>query len=464
MAKLVIDEPVKKKPILVLDEPSSSSVEKQEAMDSFDRDFQLVKNPPPEMNLSPEEASKRAGAIFDTSINYGVPLNIAAMIHDGENPRPMLPSINELLNDPENIGFWRRMKTEWLSPEIVNKTPIMGGLFGAKEGVDYLAAKDRLRLDEYGRPDEYGIVEFVNTAETDRAVIKDFEDKQAELQKLTLGGKVARAGSQLPTFMAEIWMTGGLSAVVKTGIKTGVKKAIGDAAEKGILKATTGTVAWLAGNAARTAPGWPRVAEAIIQRRTDIEQGIRSSETWATSAVMGWSDQFIQYATEETGGVITKGLKIPGGLMVKGIGKLPFGSKMMGAIEKAWTSLKPGNTVAQFYKNIANRTRWNGMIGELGEERLVTIFQGIVGAETFGTGPDASPIDRVIAGIYQDLEVSNIAAELLTLSIPGAIGLTYSAYDNVKSTLKKEGVPDAIADKMVEAYCLLNYEQKQFLV
>jgi hypothetical protein len=61
---------------------------------------------------------------------------------------------------------------------------------------------------------------------------------------------------------------------------------------------------------------------------------------------------------------------------------------------------------------------YSNILGEIGEERLGTILRAITDVDDFGLGKDANMIDRLKAGLLQDIE--NIGVEIGVLAVPMA--------------------------------------------
>ena len=90
------------------------------------------------------------------------------------------------------------------------------------------------------------------------------------------------------------------------------------------------------GAVVRTSTGLlPRVGEKATARQVLIDLGLAGEESWATSLAKAWGDVAIESLTEETGGIITRGLSI-------GLAKLPFGGKFMASLQDEWIKLTGG--------------------------------------------------------------------------------------------------------------------------
>jgi len=283
-----------------------------------------------------------------------------------------------------------------------------------------------------GRPD----ISIEQLRQSDIDFLDRFFEEQANRQKqgLTFMGKVGAASSEMPKWMIEFMATGGLNLLASNAAKRFVGKRI----KSELVKRAAGVVA---GAAARTTVGLPHsVAESILMRRISED-----SENWATSVAKGWGSVFIEALSEESGAAIT-------GILSKGIAKMPLGSKMIEGLHRAWTSISPKNTTAKFVKQVFTKAGYSNLIGELGEERLATVLHAIAETETFGLGNDAGVLDRLSAGLKQDIE--NLPVEGVVLSIPGtgrfALGKVSDAFDAQKGK-KEDGKTSDASPKQVSS-------------
>jgi len=316
--------------------------------------------------------------------------------------------------------------------------------------------RERRRLDwEYGRP---GLIsmshqEYLNRrkAITVESARQDDIDgvtgyitamAKREERGYNFWGRVGQGLSVLPAWMFEFSLTGGL---YRSG-SAPVKKLLQKHAKSKLFAKTGG---WIAGSAVRTTIGMPQRVFANTMRRS-----LNEDEGWATSIALGWGETFIEAASEEAGKTITGGLSyVAGGA----INKLPFGNKFLSALQKGWSKLAPDNTAAKFAKRIATKAGYSNLIGEYGEERLATLLHGLVGTQTFGLPEGADTLDRVLAGVKQDLELTNALSEVVVLSVPGAIKVSVGQLGKFtkdsqlqKAIQEKVGVSPEVAKKAIE--------------
>jgi hypothetical protein len=290
------------------------------------------------------------------------------------------------------IGFWEAAKQD-----IFTKIPFStAGIFDL---LGVWTSSKRLQKNEYA---ERG---FANLQKYDIKIVESYLEKMAERERrgYTGFGKFGAMASAVPAWMIEFALTGGLKKIGSTAAKSYLK-------DKVQSKIATGLASWAAGAAVRTTLGMPhRVVESALRRRL-----MSDSENWATSISLGWGDVFIEALSEEAGGVIMKGAgAVTGGL----VSKLPFGKKFLGALQASWMSLSPDNTAANFIKKLFAKGGYNGIVGEIGEERLATLLHGLVGTEDFGAGKEAGPLARILAGFKQDWE-----NKYIELGVFGTIG------------------------------------------
>ena len=407
--------------------------------------------------LDPNKEAKK----FTKTIDNADKLNIS--LADSEDYQDSLESIEK----KKPVGF-----IGGLTEDALFKIPIAGPLL---EGLDLAriklasirlndpdfdweieAGRERARLEyEYLKPrlvpmsrQEYFDRRKAVTAESARQDdidgVTGYITAMAarEERGYNFWGRVGQGISVLPAWMFEFALTGGL---YRTG-SASVKKLLQKHA-RGKLIAKTG--GWLAGSAVRTTVGMPQRTFANTMRRS-----LNQDEGWATSIALGWGETFIEAASEQAGQTITGGLSY---VTSGAITKMPFGSKFLSALQKAWVKLSPDNTAAKFAKKIATKAGYSNLIGEYGEERLATLLHGMVGTETFGLPEGADIFDRVLAGVKQDLELTNALSEVVVLSVPGAIKVSVGQLGKFaddarlrKAIETKIGVSPEAAKKAVE--------------
>lgn len=251
----------------------------------------------------------------------------------------------------------------------------------------------------------------------------------------TFAAAVFDGVSYLPSWMIEFALTGGLA---KLGSETA--KEIGLKTLQGYAKTTAGravlkTAGWTGGALTRTTLGMPqRIGEEILARRIpsitvgpdgELSIGV-APESWATSIAKGWGAAVIESASETSGGAVAGGAKW---LTEKTLAKLPLGRELYSGLRRAYLAIhaEPG-AAAEFTKRFFSRTAYDGLIGELGEERVNSVLHRIAATRRFSDKADASYLENLTAGITHDIDLAKTGRQLLVeatvLSLPGAVGLS----------------------------------------
>lgn len=345
-----------------------------------------------------------------TATSIGTDLATADMAHD----------------QMEKTGFLATLREEWTDPvRIGNKIPITGALFGIYEMADIMKAASRLQdLDfDYSKPviprksfgKEVGLMsgfelfeqqEVFFTREGDTKIIGDYIDRVT--RDRTFFGKVAQGLSVLPTWMLEFAMTGGLANLGKKTTQDGMIKIMNNYAKTKIGKTALRAAGWTGGAITRASVGLsPRVVEKALERQVQVQVGLREAEGWATSFAKAWGDVTIEAASEEAGQAIT-GF---GGAILR---KTKLGAKIADGLKKAWISIT-GGSASEFNKLLA-KGGYSNILGEIGEERLGTVLRAITDVEDFGAGPESTVMERLKAGLEQDID--NLGVEAVVLSVP----------------------------------------------
>lgn len=375
--------------------------------------------------LPPEMAFDRAGKVWDAAIENDVPLNVAQeWFFDAE----IIASDPDSFADPipdNRTGFSENFIREWTTEKAITKLPIAGGVIGLARNAETIQAANRLLDAEFDydamnrRMREVHAVGMVfgggpfvpSTLDEDRRrianAIKDFEFQS---RAKTFGGKVAVGISQLPTWMIEFAATGGLASLGDDVAQRAGEKLLGKYVQTTAGKVVVKTAGLVTGAVVRTTAGLlPRVGEKASARQVLIEIGLAGEESWATSLAKAWGEVAIESLTEETGGIITKGLSI-------GLAKLPFGGKFMASLRSEWIKLT-GGTVDNFATRMLTKGGYSTIIGEVGEERLATLLREATGV----SDRRGNPFQRIWEGMKEDFEPENLGAEIVTLLAPASV-------------------------------------------
>jgi len=314
-------------------------------------------------------------------------------------------------NKYETIGEWRRKYAEQI--EI------------SKYAEPLYPEEKRLMEPIPSRYDSLGDDELSPEGEkdymTDIAIIEYWLEKARQAQEdKTFVAKIFEVGSYMPGWMITFCLTGGLAKIGSVGAKEFAYKALGEYAKTKSGQAVLRASGWAGGAITRASLGMShRVIESTLERRMpeSITVGPNgeyvfqlTAETWAESVLKGWGAVVIEAASEEAGAAITGGLK-------GAIRKLPFGKRFISEVQKRWMALAPANTAKVFANKFFTPAGYSDIIGELGEESLETILKAITDIEDYGSGPQANILERVQAGITQDIK--NFPVTATVVAMPG---------------------------------------------
>tara|TARA_R110002012_G_scaffold22589_5_gene77886 strand:- start:274 stop:4392 length:4119 start_codon:yes stop_codon:yes gene_type:complete len=312
--------------------------------------------------------------------------------------------------------------------------PVAGGV---AKGANYLKLLNISKNIKDGKPVNRNDSEFLN----------EFIDKQVEMKVrgMDYGGKIAYYGSPLPAFMIEFGLTGGIGKAAQAS----TLKAIGTTVETTALKAfaakTTGRVARVA---AQSAAMVPMLASKYGERRagawnvTDKGEVIfaGADESPAKSALMAYAHVSAEVASELSGATlnkylinpITKRLATP---LISGINKLP--EKLKLALYDNYKRLKGNARVSRVF----TAGGWNGMLAELGEERIADILR----ETTNLTLEEGYTFDEVLDGITPSKD--DLLLEAGLISIVGGVKTTSSV---VMNFLTSDGLSVGQAQEVVD--------------
>lgn len=307
----------------------------------------------------------------------------------------------------------------------------------AWRGYTLKSAMDRLQKDTYQDPAQ---------KEADLQTFNKFAESLAEEQYRgrSLGGDVAKGVAQLPGYMIDIFLSGGLFA----GGKAAAKKALAGTLEKyvanqAVRSATQKVAGAVTGTLARTPIFTGRIAEQFQDRQinanlkftdTGIELAKTADESPSVSFAKAMGDVTIENFSEMTGGAINKAV---GHAFPKKWGK---------ALEQLWKKTHPSETVAKLW----TRAGYNGFIGEIGEERVGDLLRALTGVSDFGAGPGSTVLDRVIASIPDG---DQLLVEAGVLAVPGAAHL---GTQGMVSMLRKKKAVSGITPEVPQVEMNLN--------
>lgn len=247
-----------------------------------------------------------------------------------------------------------------------------------KSGLLYQAVK-RLEADAYDHErdklaDQYRVNSYL-------------AQKQQDARRgYTTGGAITKGILELPSFMIEFWLTGGLANLGKKGMQKGLEKLGQEAAEKSIARRTAEKgLEWTAGAATRTLGMPHRVGEAVLDRsvesklyrtpKGELLLGEAQEQPW-TSFLKGTGSVLIENMTEVAG----PGLSAAGKTIGRKIaGKSPLARKLGEVIGNAWKRLPGGRRLDR----VAAKAGYHGFLEEMGEEELGKLMRYGLGVDSF---------------------------------------------------------------------------------
>ncbi len=214
----------------------------------------------------------------------------------------------------------------------------------------------------------------------------ELEEKQA--RGISIGGRIAEGITELPKFMIEFLLTGPLFKIGSTAAKTAATKLLGRFAEKSSSKLAIKVAAAGFGSLVRTAVNIPGIFAGAAERMTE---GIQVTDDGAIvfadadinpfrALARSFTDLYIENLSEITGPSIRKGVFAIG----TGIGKkFPIIQKFTQTLSEKWIANRVGRTMTDFLKASATKVGYDGILEEMGEERVGAILRAITGLGSF---------------------------------------------------------------------------------
>jgi len=289
-----------------------------------------------------------------------------------------------------------------------------------------LRAKDVMKGLVTRLPLGFGIPEFMEASNSSNIIDRIYEDKATGADYFKFASdivleemkdkdptmtKALRGASQMPAFLADMYVTGGIA----TGMKAFGRKGLAMMAKKLGKEKFKSLMANMAFKAAKTV--LPKVAEAgvfpvvqfgetaanaIPQRNIELDQdqmtgkikGFKQTdkEHLANSLLRSVTDKMIEYGVEKwTGETLVGGFRGAKNLMrpaSKGGASVPH-NQAWGNADDLWLAKVKDDT---FYKLSPSGKQsaigFNGMLGEIGEERVTEVLQA-ANIAVFGKLPGA---------------------------------------------------------------------------
>lgn len=291
-----------------------------------------------------------------------------------------------------------------------------------------------------------------------KQMIKD--DYAQQIRGTSIGGKIGNILHYAPAFAGEMAVAAatlgggaapkaaqvGTQATINIGKKAIAKKIVGTVG-RGTLKSgavAAGMVHHLPKNYLdRRIAGSIQITdkgEALLQ---DME------EAPATTAIKALGDVWVEVASEMSGGVITKGISKVAAPVIKPIGKSvsPVMNKALSGVpakvkDAVFRTVKKVKPDANISRMLSDKVYFNGIIGEIGEERWAGVLRTTLGLDD----REMSTTDKYLDALFPDK--SQLLAEMGAFSIMGVSShATARAYrglvakgftpDQAKATLEK---------------------------
>ena len=364
-------------------------------------------DPTPEL-LTPQESFDKDKSVqklaqeFPNNDPNDIDANFAAL---QENP--------EVVN---KIGF----KEVFANKDFFEALPFVGPLYKLETFGEVLQASTRLSQDK-DAPKQHLFESDEQFMDRRIQFLKDMKTVEkwlAELERtqdrgLSVGGRIAEGIIALPGFMVEFLLTGPVFKTGSAAAKNTATKLLGRFADKGVGKWAVRAAGAGFGTLLRTAVNVPRVLQGAAERMSEglqiTDDGVvvfaDAQRNPFSALARSFLDLYIENLSEISGPSLKKGVVTIG----KGIGKrFPVLGKFTQGLADKWIANKAGRTFADFLKASATKVGYDGILEEMGEERVGAILRAVTGLGTFGE----------IIPTWEDLLV-----EAGIFSVPGAVSL-----------------------------------------
>ena len=299
-----------------------------------------------------------------------------------------------------------------------------GGIVQGVEALNILSISNKLQDGE-------------SLTNSDQKKYNEFIDKQIEMgvRGFDYLGAGTYYGAQLPAFMAEFAATGGIGKAAQTATVKAITQGVARTALQQNIARQTGRVARVAAQSAVMVPmqvrnyGEQRLGGLTI---TDKGEGFfrGSKDSPAMSALKAYAHTSVEVASELSGATInkylihpiTKRLKTP---LINAISSLP--EKLQVGLFTAYQKINRNATVSKAF----TAAGWNGMLAELGEERVADILRETVNL----TLEDGYTFDQVLDGLTPTKDQLLLEAGLIV-----AMGSTRPGFNIVANLLIDKGL------------------------
>jgi hypothetical protein len=321
-------------------------------------------------------------------------------------------------------------------------TPFVGPVAAAIDAYQVIQAAKRVRDGE--------------ATDADTQTLADYQRQELEQARrgTTLLYDIASVASQIPAFATEFAATGGGFSATKKLVQEAVEKALGTMAQKTAGRAAATVAGYTAGAAAQEALMPQRVAAEALRRQQptaeELQTGPQGLAAWDDAFLPALAkaipDQFVEVFSERTGGAVEG--------VVGRLAKLPLAQRataMKEAVLQRWLKLHPDQGARDFFNQVATEAGWNGVLGEIFEERVGEVMRAaqpylrepgqpqpamlrmVTGEPTADTQPGENPRAQAARELGRQLVV-----EAAAFAIPGA-GAALAT--RASGALRRDGTP-----------------------
>lgn len=392
--------------------------------------------------------------------SYSLPTTPSAITFDSTNEQG-LPLIEQREADRQGIIDLAKSR---FSPETVKmweSTPIDIGEVG-----DFIEWSQILPAGGFVQGAQalklMDISEKINQGEevkdSDKAYLDQWIDKSIEMdiRGMTFGGKFRYYGEQMPAFMAEFAATGGVGKSAQVATVKGTQSLI----KNKVLSQAAGATARVAAQSAMLMPtqgfrayGNVRMSEGL--EVTDTGQAIfrEAKESPAMSALKAYGYVSAEVASELSGlAVASKLAKSPAfqqgktalkSAAITSINKLP--AKLKNNLYGAYKAIQPNARMSEIF----TRAGWNGMLLELGEERVADVLRESVDLAL----TEGYTMSDVLEGITPDAEQLLLESGLIM-----TMGGAKAGGNLLANMLVKKGMTPKEAQDSVESMSSLEQD------
>tara|TARA_R110000782_G_scaffold144464_3_gene237301 strand:+ start:1584 stop:5651 length:4068 start_codon:yes stop_codon:yes gene_type:complete len=385
--------------------------------------------------MQQNEAAINNAITFDSTEESGLPLieqreqerNSTVELARSRYPKH---TVDMWLNNPIDIGE---------VGDFLDWSQVLpgGGIVQGAEAVGLLRISDRIR-------------EGQDVSEADKQYLDKWLDKSIEMEVrgMTFGGKFRYYGEQIPAFMTEFAATGG----VGKSVQAAALKTTQELVKNRVLGQVAGATARVATQSAMLMPvqgykayGNIRIAQGLEVSETGQLIFREAKESPAISALKAYGYVSAEVAAELTGLALAsklgKSVRFQKGKAaltngaITSINKLP--ANLKNNLYKAYQLIKPNARMSEVF----TRAGWNGMLMELGEERVADILRESVDLAL----TEGYTMADVLNGITPDAEQLLLESGLIM-----AMGGTKAGASAAANLLISKGMSPQDAKKSVD--------------